>query len=381
MFQGSQLSLFLGPMVTSPAPQRLLENLKSVTVTLNDTGRSGFQITLAVGRDRTLGDRGFPALMQQWVRIGNRVQIVATVNGRSRVLMDGVITTHQHSPSADPGQSTLTVTGEDLTAMLDLHEVKLPFPAMSEWMIAGLLLAGLAPFGVIPTVIPHPSDAPAIPTSEVPHKNGTFKGILDAMAGNWGYVSYWAPGPTRGTSFAYWGPPIRAGIPQRALTLGMGGESTVRSLSFTDDGTKPKAVYGLIQESETNAPIPVVGLPYLGPPLAAVPSLVGNVPFVGSKRLSQDPGGKVFKAFSQATAAFYNTLKDSSTADGELDTATYGDVLSARGLVDVRGVGWTHDGLWYVKTVTHTLSPGSWTQRFKLEREGTGPLLPQVMTA
>ena len=53
-------------------------------------------------------------------------------------------------------------------------------------------------------------------------------------------------------------------------------------------------------------------------------------------------------------------------------------VLRARRLVGVRGAGTTFDGFYWVKQVTHTIKSGSYTQGFKLSREGTGALLPVV---
>ena len=50
-----------------------------------------------------------------------------------------------------------------------------------------------------------------------------------------------------------------------------------------------------------------------------------------------------------------------------------------RGLVGLRGAGRTYDGLYYVKTVTHNISKGRYTQSFSLSREGTGTTTPFVL--
>jgi hypothetical protein len=71
---------------------------------------------------------------------------------------------------------------------------------------------------------------------------------------------------------------------------------------------------------------------------------------------------------------------DSVTATGELDTARYGNILRARRLVGVRGVGRTYDGFFKVRSVKHVIEPGtSYKQHFELTREGTGALLPMVL--
>jgi hypothetical protein len=54
-------------------------------------------------------------------------------------------------------------------------------------------------------------------------------------------------------------------------------------------------------------------------------------------------------------------------------------VLKPRGIVGVRGAGFTHDGFYYVKSVSHSISKGQYKQRFNLTREGTGPITPMVV--
>ena len=54
-------------------------------------------------------------------------------------------------------------------------------------------------------------------------------------------------------------------------------------------------------------------------------------------------------------------------------------MLKPRGIVGVRGAGFTHDGFYYVKSVSHTISKGQYKQRFSLSREGTGALSPMVV--
>lgn len=312
------------------------------------------------------------------MRIGNRLQLTATIGATTHVLMDGIVTNLQLAPGTEPNASRLTVTGEDLSVMLDLVEVQIPFPAMADWMIAGTILGGFAALGLVPVVIPEPAVIMPLPTEQVPHRNGTFLSILDEMAQQWGYTFYIDPGPTRGVNTAYWGPPIRAGVPQKALTWRMGAASNLGSVQFQADGTKPTFVGGLIQEKNSNSPVPIVGLPFTGQPLAETPAWVGNLPLVRFKRLSDDEGGDAIAALWRATGEVFRAMKAAVTASGEIDVARYGDVLRARSLVDVRGVGHTMDGSWYVSSVTHTIGRGNWTQSFNLEREGMGALSERV---
>ena len=59
-----------------------------------------------------------------------RVVLVATVNGISSVLIDGVITNNDISPGDKGSNSTLTIMGRDLTALMDQADWSgFPFPA------------------------------------------------------------------------------------------------------------------------------------------------------------------------------------------------------------------------------------------------------------
>jgi hypothetical protein len=60
------------------------------------------------------------------------------------------------------------------------------------------------------------------------------------------------------------------------------------------------------------------------------------------------------------------------TAQGELDTATYGHILRARRPVLVRGVGQQFGGTYYVDSVQHLITTDTYTQQFNLRRNATG---------
>ena len=107
----------------------MLDALAEVEVTVNDVGTSGFQLTFSIDKQSPLQilfllTGGLPLLFM-------RVVLVATVNGVANVLIDGVITNNQIAPGDKGSNSTLTLTGEDLTALMDQSNWSgFPFPAM-----------------------------------------------------------------------------------------------------------------------------------------------------------------------------------------------------------------------------------------------------------
>jgi hypothetical protein len=80
-----------------------------------------------------------------------------------------------------------------------------------------------------------------------------------------------------------------------------------------------------------------------------------------------------------ASAQVSRSVQDVLVAKGELDAFRYGTALTARSLVGVRGAGYEYDGIYYVRSVTHTLEAGSWRQAFELVREGLGTTTPLVL--
>ena len=90
MLDRVQLSLMMGPFIPMTVPRPVLDALEEVEVTINDTGTSGFQLTFLIDKQSPLQimfllTGGMPLLFM-------RVVLVATINGSSTVLMDGVVT-------------------------------------------------------------------------------------------------------------------------------------------------------------------------------------------------------------------------------------------------------------------------------------------------
>ena len=72
-------------------------------------------------------------------------------------------------------------------------------------------------------MIPAPVTDPPLPTEQVPTQQTSDLRHVVALAQRNGYVAYVIPGPAPGTSTFYWGPPVRIGLPQPALSVDLGG--------------------------------------------------------------------------------------------------------------------------------------------------------------
>lgn len=365
---GIRLLLLLGDTIPLPAPYEVVRALTRLEVTNDDHSGDGFQITFALTKTM-LGE--YDLVQGGSLAPATRVIIAVILGITPEVLIDGIITHQQLAPGNDPGQSTLTVTGKDVSVMLDLEEKNDKFDNQPDFLIATQLIAKYAKYGLVPQVAPT-SDVP-IMIDRIPRQNETDLKFLQRLATRNGYVFYVEP-VTIGVNTAFWGPETRAGLPQPALTVGEGPSANLTSLSFTQDALAPVSTTGTFIEPITKTAIPIPALPSLRiPPLAASPAPALRT------TLTRDTANR--NPIQAATAALASSTNapDAVSGTGEVDTIRYGNVLRARKLVGIRGAGLSYDGFYYVHRVTHTITPGDYKQSFQVSREGTGALLPVVV--
>jgi len=214
------LTLLVGPVEAVPAPKPVMDALTSVEVSVSATGTSGFQLTFTLSNSSPLqtffllaGGAPVPII---------RVILVATFGGLPQVVMDGVVKHTEVAPDAMQGSSKLVVSGEDLTAVMDLIDLSgLPYPGLTPDLRVLTILAKYAVFGIIPEVIPVITPDIELPVDKIPTQKGTDLAYIRQLAKEAGYVFYLEPGPVPGTAQAYWGPQIKLGVPQPALNVNM----------------------------------------------------------------------------------------------------------------------------------------------------------------
>ena len=373
MVKGIHLTLMIGPAVPVPAPKSVVEALTDIQVN-SGKDQSGFQLTFTVAKKSPLLTTMLPA--GYFDPIATRVIIVVTLNGFPNVLMDGIVTQQELSQSNEPGQSKLTITGEDLSVLMDLVEMPfMLFPGMPAIARVYAILAKYTVFGITPVGIPpFLTDVPN-PIERIDRQTGTDLEYLRSMASGHGYVFYVEPGPMPGQSIAYWGPDIRIPVPQPALNVNMDAHTNVESLSFSLDGLAKKIVVVTVFDPITRKIPLVVPLPNVNifkPPLGARPTVPSKVEFPDS--LAKDgpisAGNKILGILARSS--------DAISVSGSLDVLRYGRLLRSRMIVGVRGSGVAYDGFYYVNSVTHNIKRGEYKQSFQLSRDGLISNTPRV---
>jgi len=366
---GVRLQLMIGSNVPLPAPYAVLEALLDLEVTNKDRERDGFQMKFSLGKDTPL-DYGL--LNRGILNPPNRVVISVVFGVMPQVLIDGVITDQQVTPSNKPGESTLTITGEDISVMLDLEEKNATFPNQTDSAIVTRVIAGYARFGLIPKVTPT-TDVP-IQTERIPTQQGTDLAFIQQLAQRNGFVFYIEPGPLPGVNMATWGLDNRLGLPQPALTMNMGANTNVdSSINFRLNALGPAEPQVTIVEPFTRLAIPIPLPSGLRPPLATRPATALRRT-LARDTANRNPAQAALRGLSSASQS-----SDAVSATGEVDAVRYGRALRSRRLVGVRGVGMSYGGLYYVKEVTHRIKRGEYKQSFSLTREGLGASTPAVV--
>jgi hypothetical protein len=378
---GVRLNLLIGPdPVVAPAPLPALEALSDVEVTHSYRDRSGFRISFAIGRSSPIDILDYDLVANPLLQVGSRVLMTVFFDITPRVIMDGIVTRRDVIPGDRPGEGRLILTGEDISVALDREQKKTQHPAQDETIIVNKIALGYAQYGVIPMVTPPFAIDPPVAVDRTPQQTCSDWAYVKHLAGRFGYVAYIDAGPAPLANRLYWGPPVRPDIPQKALNVNLGPLTNVSAISLTQDALATTLVETSVKDRLTGVETPVLAIVPTRPPLGLLPTALANA---GALRKVSTPtsGLNIMQAFARAQGLLDASTDDSVTVNGVLDSVAYNDVLNARALVDLRGAGFSFDGTYLVRSVTHRIARGSYTQDFSLSRSALGAATPLVRVA
>ncbi len=375
--KGIHLTLMIGPIVPVPVPQMVMDALDSVQVTTAAGAASGFQMSFQFSSKSELNTFFIiaGAMNSGPATPPLRVMLIITLNGTPQPLFDGVMTNVEVQAGSNGSPGTVTVTGEDLTKVMDMLDFSgLPYPAMPIEARVALICAKYAAFGLIPLIIPVLFPDVPIPVDKIPAHKGTDLNYIQQLAEEAGYIFYIEPGPAAGTNIAYFGPEIKVGVPQPALNVDMDALTNVENMNFSFDPTKGVLPVVFIQNQLTRVPIPIPipNINPLQPPLGLLSTTISNLKIL-KDTAKMNPMQAILKGLNEAKKS-----QDSVSANGSINVLRYGRPLKARQLVGVRGAGIAYDGLYFVKSVTSTLKRGEFKQSFNLTRNGLVSITPRV---
>ena len=227
MPSGLTFQLFFGGR---PVDRTTIEALESVQVRTTSDGPAGFQLTFQVINRSRIHDQLL--FSGSGVKMESRLCIKVTLNSTDYFLMDGVVTNHQLTPNSRPGATSLTITGEDLTRVMDYEERDgRAFKNQSLGTRVKRILDKYAIYGIGQRVIDEKYRDAGSETRAVPHQRGTDLQYIRTLASTAGHVFTMRPvGVNR--SEAYWGPESNSNTLLPALTVDMGVATNIESLNF-----------------------------------------------------------------------------------------------------------------------------------------------------
>jgi phage protein D len=266
--------------------------------------------------------------------------------------------------SSEPGQSTLNVVAMDETIRMNLEEKIRAWPNMADSTIATTLFDE---YGLVPVVESTQPVRQVVDQTVVQH--GTDIEFLRFLAHRNGYECYVETNPLTQLEEGHFHPPRLEQQPQGTLNVNLGESTNVDNLNVRFDKVKPAtaetADLKIGSQSQQSANVSEIAH-----------RLLGSDSPLGDGNQRRHRLSKIGLAETGELQTYAQAVVDRSawaiTAAGMVYTNTYGDLLRARRLVLVRGVGRQFSGMYYVERVQHLIENDQYSQHFTLRRNATG---------
>jgi phage protein D len=200
-------------------------------------------------------------------------------------------------------------------------------------------------------------------------QRGTDIQFLQSLAQRNGYECYVELNPESGIVEGHFHKPRLQQSPQGVLTVNMGGATNVNSFQANFDmlqATTAKAANVDVHSSDQESTDSDSAEDKSMGSASTVPAHNPRQVLISGTGLT-DTG-----ELQTAAQAEVDRSAFAITAEGEVNTVAYGDVLRAKRPVLVRGAGKQFSGIYYVQRVTHTFTGDGYTQHFSLKRNASG---------
>lgn len=282
----------------------------------------------------------------------------------AQTLIDGFVIETAVQFGAQPGESMLTVVAMDGSVLMNLEEKVRSWPATADGDIAATIFGdyGFAS-EVAATAQAHSEE------QQTTMQRGTDMQFLQYLARRNGYECYVEADPSSGKNTGHFHPPSTIQQPLGTISVNLGEATNVDAFQLRYDMLRPvhAKVNGIEIESASEQAIAAdaASLPLLGKD-ATVPCDKPRTVLLSQSGLGY---GGDWQTLAQAVV---DRSSWAVTAEGELNTATFGAILRAKKMVGVRGIGRMFSGAYYIQRVLHTFSAQGHKQRFTLRRNATG---------
>lgn len=346
-----------------PAPAELIDVIQKLEVEDHAEMADMVRLTVAIGVKDGCSSWNVvdESIFQRLTKLHIDVNVAS---GKTEPLIEAYVIETNADFANQPGQSVLNVVAMEPTVLMNLNEVVTPWPNMADSDIAGEIF-GSYKFG---TVI----DATQPSRDEIDHteiQRGTDVQFLQALAKRNGYECYVEINPDSGVVEGHFHAPRLQQPPQGVLSVNMGLATNVNSFHARFDMLKPTTASAQNVDVHSKDPQSANSDSEADKSLG----MTSTVATANSRQvLLTGTGLSDTGELQTAAQAEVDRSSWAITADGEVNTVAYGDVLRAKRPVMVRGAGLQFSGTYYVESVLHSFTGDGYSQQFSLKRNASG---------
>jgi phage protein D len=297
----------------------------------------------------------------------NVAVVVTDENGSTQCIFDGYVLAHRVHLEAGITASTLEVTGQDASVLMQLEEKSREFSGMTHGGVANQLF-GEHGFSTAARNTEDDSPSATEDTHTLMQRSSDLEFLqrLARRTGRWCRV---ACGAKAGNRVGYFAPPDVKGSPVLTLNLNDPDKSQVKALDFMWDVARPTKVAAqqasLTDTEAVSADTNDSGLSALDK--RDLRTFAGRDRTVMLTAAADDP-----ELAGRARAV----LRDAgwfASCEGSANLAVTKIVLRVGDVVSIEGVGTLLSGKHLVKRVRHTITADSHQMAFTLIRNAVGP--------
>jgi phage protein D len=348
-----------------PAPQSLIDVIQHLEV--EDHADMADMVRLSVAISIRDGCGSWNVVDEDIFKRLTKLRINVNVgSGKTEPLIEAYVTETNADFANQPGQSMLNVVAMEPSVKMNLKETVTPWPNMADSDIAEQLFGNYSFEPVVDSTQPTRDE-----TDHTEMQRGTDIQFLQGLAQRNGFECYVELNPETGKVEGHFHAPRLQQDPQGVLSVNLGTATNINSFHAQFDMLQPATASAsnvdVHSKDDQSGQSDSLGDKALGT-ISTVPSDDARQVLVSATGLS-DSG-----ELQTATQSVVDRSSWAITANGELNTIAYGDVLRAKRPVLVRGAGRQFSGIYYVERVLHSFSGEGYTQQFNLRRNASGLL-------
>jgi phage protein D len=310
--------------------------------------------------DSAQGD--FPLLKESKLDAGSEISIIVPAAGRSECLVKGPVYGQQIRMEQGGAGSTLSVLGADSLVKLDRED------KVAAW-------SDLTDSSAVTSILSQNNFVPDVDTTQAAHvelkhtliQRETDLAFIRRLARRNGNL-FWLTCDETGVETAHFKRPVLSGQGDCELVINLTDpRSNVTSLEISWDVERPvtaqAAEVDLSDKSDITSSVQRSPLTALGG--SALADIASGTRAAHVQAPVDDSGDLQSRAEAALIEASFFVR-----ATGSTTLAALGKVLRSHRLVNLRGAGSRHSGLWFCSAVRHTIDLSEHRMEFELIRNG-----------